>query len=394
MARERKGSIVERDKKIYARIQFIDEAGKKRDLWRKADTRTHAREIIKGLLTEIESTGTKQIDAANMTFAELADYYIENYLHEAVYIGDMKVSGVRGRNEALHQVRAVRAYFKERKIRSITYGDIRTFKQTRLQTPTRNDVERHQTELKTNPKAKIRATRTVTAVNKELGKLRRMFNIAVREQWLPRNPFHNGETLISAETHRLRILSRDEEARLFTAFDAEPRRAHLRGMALLALDCALRRGEIFTLKWSDVSLDHRTITVRAFNTKTARERTVAMTIRVYQELDRLWRASSQNPDALVFGKISTIKTGFGKSLKAAGINNFHFHDCRATCISRMIQAGLPPAEVMRISGHTTLRAFYIYVRADNDAVLRAASALDAYLTQTSEVQATNTELIN
>src|SRR5205085_8898879 len=126
----------------------------------------------------------------------------------------------------------------------------------------------------------------------------------------------------------------------------------LKGICLLALDCALRRGEIFTLRWSDVNLSERTITIRAFNSKTARSRIVAMTIRVYQKLDRLWQSSIQNPVALVFGKLTTIKKGFGKALKAADINDFHFHDCRATCISRMIQAGLPPAEVMRISGHS------------------------------------------
>jgi len=39
---------------------------------------------------------------------------------------------------------------------------------------------------------------------------------------------------------------------------------------------------------------------------------------------------------------------------------------------------MPPAEVMRVSGHTTLRAFYIYVRTDIDTAYRAASLLDAF----------------
>jgi integrase len=214
----------------------------------------------------------------------------------------------------------------------------------------------------------------------------------VREQWLPRNPFANGESLISVEEHRTRILSRDEEARLFAAIDGEPKRGHLKGICLIALDCALRRGEIFTLKWSDIDLERHTITVRAFNSKTARARTVAMTARVYEELQRLWQASSRELDALVFGIRMTIQTAWEKSLKAAGISDFHFHDFRATCISRMIAAGMPPAEVMRVSGHSTLRAFYIYVRTDIDTAYRAASALDAYLAQAAETHPT--ELIH
>ena len=63
---------------------------------------------------------------------------------------------------------------------------------------------------------------------------------------------------------RERILTREEEARLFAAIDAEPKREHLKGILLIALDCALRRGEIFTLRWSDINLERRTITIRAF----------------------------------------------------------------------------------------------------------------------------------
>ena len=63
MARERKGSIVKREGKIYGRVQFIDENGKKRDLWRKANNQKHAKEIIKNLLKETEEANAKQIDS-------------------------------------------------------------------------------------------------------------------------------------------------------------------------------------------------------------------------------------------------------------------------------------------------------------------------------------------
>jgi hypothetical protein len=49
----------------------------------------------------------------------------------------------------------------------------------------------------------------------------------------------------------------------------------------------------------------------------------------------------------------------------------------------MIRAGMPPAEVMRVSGHTTLRAFSVYVRTDIDTAFRAASALDVFYAQTN-----------
>jgi integrase len=114
------------------------------------------------------------------------------------------------------------------------------------------------------------------------------------------------------------------------------------------------------------------------NCKTARSRTVAMTSRVSTELHQLWLNSRQDVESLVFGIRVTVRTSFGKACKDAKVEGFHLHDCRHTAITRMIRAGLPPVEVMRVSGHSTLSCLYRYANLDSDAVFRAAAALDAY----------------
>jgi len=43
----------------------------------------------------------------------------------------------------------------------------------------------------------------------------------------------------------------------------------------------------------------------------------------------------------------------------------------------MIRAGIPPVEVMRVSGHTTLSCLYRYANLSDDSVFRVATALDA-----------------
>lgn len=362
MSRERKGSILERDGKIYARVQFTDDDGKRRDLWRRAESRSDARKKIKELVKDSENKTTKEMDAANMSFADLAKHYLEHYLQAAVYVSDKKVSGVRSLVTARTVVKPSIEYFGKRKLKSISYGEIRSYKQMRLQTPTRQGGQR-----------------SIATVNRELGQLRRMFRIAVREQWMPRNPFSEGDALISLsdETQRMRLLSFNEEALLLAAIDSHPQRAHIKGMVLIALDCALRRGEIFTLAWSDVDLQRRTVTVRAMNAKTARSRTVSMTIRVYDWLSR-WHENVGDENTRIFNVKVTIKTAWTKALTKAGITGFHFHDCRHTAITRMIRAGMPPVEVMRISGHTTMSAFYRYCNVDRETAQRAAALLDIF----------------
>jgi integrase len=379
MARERKGTITKRDGKLYARVQFKDETGKRRDIWRKAESRTHARQLIREILKEVEKSTAVALDAARMTFGELADCFIQECLKPAVYVQGRKVEGVRSVIPARVTVKALKAHFGKKMIRSITHGDIKAFKSLRLKTPTKQDLARHERALKKDPKAELQVTRTIAAVNRELAKMKRIFNWAVRHNFLLKSPFQSGEPLISSadEIHRQRVLSREEEARLLAAIGAEPRREHLRGILLIALDCALRRGEILTLTWADVNLDRRTITVRAFNAKTARTRTVAMTRRVYEDLCSRYNATPRGQGELIFD-YKGIKRSFNSACRMAGVEDFRLHDCRHTSITRMIRAGLAPVEVMRVSGHTTLSCLYRYSNLDSDAIHRAAAALEAF----------------
>ncbi|HKZ02012.1 MAG TPA: hypothetical protein VJ180_07225, partial [Pyrinomonadaceae bacterium] len=55
--REYGGSIRERNGKMYARIQYFGEDGKRHDKEREARNRTHARELIKEMRAELGSHG-------------------------------------------------------------------------------------------------------------------------------------------------------------------------------------------------------------------------------------------------------------------------------------------------------------------------------------------------
>ena len=396
MARERKGTITQRDGRLYARVQFTDETGKRRDIWRKAESRTHARQIISDLLRVVESNNVTMLDAAQMTFGALADRFIQECLKPAVYVQGRKVEGVRSVIPATVAVNALKAHFGKQKVRNITHGDIKAYKVLRLKTPTMHDHARHKRALKVDPNAQLQVTRTIAAVNRELDKMKRILNWAIRHGWILKSPFQCGEPLVSHadEVHRERVLSREEESRLLAAVDAEPRRQHLRGILLIALDCALRRGEILTLTWGDVNLERRTITIRAFNAKTARARTVAMTGRVYQDLRLRYSAATREQGELIFD-YRGVKRSFNSACRVAGVVDFRLHDCRHTAITRMIRTGLPPVEVMRVSGHSTLSCLYRYSNLDSDTVFRAAAALDAFHAQATEEQATEaSETVN
>jgi integrase len=375
MPRERKGSIGKRKDRpgLWSRVSYTDETGRHRVLQRKVANRTEGRETLKRLLREIEDDGARIIDGERMTFNELAETYKDHKLKPPVYKGETRVSGMRSWKNQLVTLKPLTDHFGKMRVRSITHADIEKYKIARMQTKTRHGDER-----------------STAGVNRELGLLRAILNYANRQGWIKRNPFNQGESLISqADEHRReRILTREEESRLLAA--CEGPRAHIRPLLICALDTALRRNEMFKLKWSDVDLIGGIIRVRKTTTKTWEARSIGMTMRLQDELVRLWKNAPPDPDGLVFGIKNTIKRSFATACRLAGVEDFHLHDCRHTATTRMIQAGMAPMEVMKSTGHKQIATFLRYMNTDDQTARRTAEALDVFYAE----DLTASELVN
>lgn len=391
------------DKPIwYARIIRIDEKGNKKQYTQKADNKSHARQLRDKLSQKYSNFGEQILNGERMTFRELAEHYKKRKLIPAKYINDRKIAGLRSLQTPIGFLNTLIKYLGAKKIKNITPSDIERFKQNRLDDPIIFKKKNEDGEF-----VKVSRDRAMASVNRELALLRSILNDAVYNGWLIRSPFLNAKGLVSLadENKRERVLSFDEEKKLLIACVADmprtyprngkeisvvikSRRKHLKPLIILALDTAMRRGELLKLCWRDVDLENRLISILAFNTKTAKARTVGMTQRVYDELTELWEQSPKDLDELVFGIKDTVKRSFASACSDAGIDDFHFHDCRHTAITRMIQAGLSPMEVMKVSGHTQMNTFARYVNPNTQAVTRIADVLSAY-----QLQA-NSELVS
>jgi integrase len=200
-----------------------------------------------------------------------------------------------------------------------------------------------------------------------------MLSIALREGWILRHPFSGSDTIISPsdETKRTRILSRDEELLLLDACDE--RRAKLKPIIICALDTGMRRGEILSLRWRDVDLENKRINIQAMNTKTLRARSVPITSRLLDELKTLPR---RDPSGRVFGVTDTVKRSWATAKRIAGITDLKFHDLRHTCATRLVQGGLPLAEVSRVLGHSSITTTFRYANVDDTTFDRALTILE------------------
>lgn len=364
-----KGIVKKRNKttgklEFYARIVRLDGHGKPKQYTRRAEDLSEAKRLRKELIENFEERGEAAIEGGKLTFRDLSAIYQEKRLHPAVYHGAgsnrRKISGVRNPAPYLHYLSVLRDYFGAKFIKNISHSDIEDFKRDRLKVPTK------------------RGERSIADVNRHLELLRAMLRFAERQSWLAKSPFELGSSLISKadEVKRERVLSFEEEARLLA--QCEDRRKHLKPLLITAIDTAMRRGELFKLTWEWVDFQSSTITIVATNSKTARERKVGMTKRVREALIGLWESSPKDEGELVFGIKDTVKNSFRSACRDAEIHDLKFHDLRHTGLTRMIQMGAQPMELMKVSGHTQMNTFARYINPDTNAVQKIAENLSSY----------------
>lgn len=187
-------------------------------------------------------------------------------------------------------------------------------------------------------------------INRELAMLKKAFNLACREwEWTRDNPVCR-VSMEREQNTRDRWLTEDDEQRLLRV--ATP---WVRELVIFAINTGMRRGEILALTWAGVDFARRTVTI--FRSKNGERRTIPMNQTVLDLLSQKY-ATRASVSELVFASQtetvldgSNLRRGFACALKAAKIENLHFHDLRHTFATRLVQAGVDLYKVQRLLGH-------------------------------------------
>lgn len=358
----------ERGGVLYARVALPNGDGTYRLKRKKVPNgnRTLARQWAE---QELAKAG-KQSTHGGSTFEtinDLANWYKRHYLSDATHVKDWESQS--------RKLDRIVAAFDNKLLSSFTTHDLTIYAKRRTTTD------------------KV----TQATINRDFALLRSAFrrgHDADKSIQVPKFPID-----LKKEIERDRVLTADEEAAMLShCVDVESleydkkngthvntdkhqaRRGHLRALIILAVDTALRRGEILSLSWEDIDMTGGVINVKASNTKTQKARKVGMTSRVYDELLKL----NPQPSGRVFHQ-NTVKRSFSTVCTRAGVKDLRFHDLRHTATTRLIRAGVPHAEVMKITGHTQIKTFLRYLNLLDDTVTNAASQLDRFNGATSPV---------
>jgi integrase len=125
----------------------------------------------------------------------------------------------------------------------------------------------------------------------------------------------------------------------------------------LAVECAMRRGELVAMEWKHVNLEEQTVYLP--DTKNGDDRTVPLSLAAVELLRGLSRDST---DGRVFSvRADAITRAMSRACKRAGLSDVRFHDSRREGTARLVKTLGNALEVSAVTGHKdwrTLRNYY------------------------------------
>jgi len=232
---------------------------------------------------------------------------------------------------------------------------------------------------------------SLSTVDRELSKARRLFNIAVDEGWLLRSPFTKAvsKNLIhdAAETPdpiKTRELTDEEALRVMKALDT-PQRRHTLPVFIAAMDTGARKSSLLDyLRWKDINFGDEIITLTAYKGKgrniKPKRWSVQMTSRLKKELLQLQlQRKNKNDDALVFehAKVNLRKL-WTAAYAEAGVpkGTRLFYSVRHNFGTEMANEGMPLPALANLLGHSDVKMTMRYYNMNKKTIDKARDILN------------------
>jgi integrase len=155
---------------------------------------------------------------------------------------------------------------------------------------------------------------------------------------------------------RSRLLKAEEELRLIEELQPKGRRSiWMAPLVKLALETAMRRGELLSMGWENVNLSAQTALLPM--TKNGTARIVPLSRKAVAVLQALPGDMTGPVFPLSY---MVVNNCFVRACKRAGIIDLHFHDLRHTATSRLAEKLPNVIELASVTGHQTIQMLKRY----------------------------------
>ncbi len=157
---------------------------------------------------------------------------------------------------------------------------------------------------------------------------------------------------------RDRRLIGDEEERLLNACNSM--NPELVDIVTIAIETAMRQGEIMTLEWRRVNWRDHTVYLTEGLTKMDTARTVPLSEVAEAALQRQQQRATGKDGRVWKYTLDGMRASYNKAMKKAGIEGLTFHDLRHEATSRFCEKGIPIMTVQAITGHKSTQMMKRY----------------------------------
>ena len=315
-----------------------------------------AREIAKDLAADVRRGGDPQaekVEARNLREEEKNKAVKDRVATLSIFLGEKYYPWAEGQQKSLWNTKAIMKrnfeFLNSKRMDQITIWDIDKWQKGQLD----RGIQR-------------------TTIGRAVTALKAVLNKAVELDVIEKNPIAGRKGKKADKKGVIRWLSADEEQRLYDALSK--RTGHLPVIITLLLNTGARPGEIFTLRWENVDLDNRSITLEAAFTKTGQTRYIPLNDTAFNALSN-WESNGDWVFPGMYPKthIKSIQKGWRYIKQEANITNMRLYDLRHSFASKLVRNGVSIYEVAELLGHSAVEMTKIYAHLDDQTLRNAVS---------------------
>ncbi len=229
-----------------------------------------------------------------------------------------------------------------------------------------------------------------STVNRDLAMARQIINWAIDREYCASNPMSQIKDCDESGRARTVYLTPDECRALIEACCDD-----IRLIVTIAIGTGLRRGEILSLRWSDIDEDSQFLLVRKEVSKNLSERRLRLGHTIRRGLDELAETVGAEPgtsDTRIFPLTANqLRWRYDKArfscpaLSAGKKKAACFHVLRHTAASIMRQRGLSLGDIMGVLGHQSFKMVTRYAHLGPEVGEKAASLMEQVFSGADEV---------
>lgn len=212
---------------------------------------------------------------------------------------------------------------------------------------------------------RIAEGRQGATVIKEIVSISHLLDISIKDWGIPL--INNVAKLVRKPKQakgRDRRLIDDEEQILLQAARSS-KSFLLAPLIILALETAMRLGELLSLEWNNIDMKRQTALLPM--TKNGETRIVPLSKKAIETLSSIPRQLNDPRVFWTWQRSDSFEKAWSRMLNQTNIQNLRFHDLRHEACSRFFERGFNIMETAHISGHKTLQQLkrYTHLKAED-----------------------------